>query len=151
VLRKGGERSHAFAWLLLLGCLFFDPEYVIPFVFLVGRIDCSLFVAVVWGWGGERGWGGQGGTALAKGYAIPRSRWVAINVRIQRKRETMNSNVPQDVQATIASIVQPANGKQQRPSSQPVDSHSVSRRLVELWLPFPLFFKDRKIHGPVMD
>jgi ubiquitin-conjugating enzyme E2 C len=54
---------------------------------------------------------------------------VAINVRIQRKRETMNSNVPQDVQATIASIVQPANGKQQRPSSQPVDSHSVSRRL----------------------
>ncbi len=98
-----------------------------------------------------RAGGGRGGTALAKGYAIPRSRWVAINVRIQRKRETMNSNVPQDVQATIASIVQPANGKQQRPSSQPVDSHSVSRRLVELWLPFPLFFKDRKIHGPVMD
>ncbi|CAK9234613.1 unnamed protein product [Sphagnum troendelagicum] len=73
VLRKGGERSHAFSWLLLLGCLFFDPEYVIPFVFLVGRIDCSLFVAVVWGWGGGPGEGG-GGTALAKGYAIPRSR-----------------------------------------------------------------------------
>ncbi|KAH8962935.1 hypothetical protein BDL97_05G127100 [Sphagnum fallax] len=39
------------------------------------------------------------------------------------------NNVPQDVQT--ASIVQqpPGRGKQQRPASQPVDSHSVSRRL----------------------
>ncbi len=73
---------------------------------------------------------------------------MAIKVRIQRKRETMNSNVPQDVQATIASIVQPANGKQQRPSSQPVDSHSVSRRLVELWLPFPLFLRTERFKVP---
>lgn len=57
VLRKGGDRegSHAFAWLLLLGCLFFETRIRHTFCLLGGRIDCSLFVAVVGGWGGGRG------------------------------------------------------------------------------------------------
>lgn len=57
------------------------------------------------------------------------SRSLGTEGEVNNKKATMNPNVPQDVQTTNASIVQPASGKQQRPASQPVDSHSVSRRL----------------------